>query len=125
MEIRLENLEFFAYHGCFEEEQKIGTYFSVDVAINYDGTACEKTDNLQFALNYQTVYEVIKSEMMKPSKLLEHVVYRIIQAISETFSEMKLENIYVGVSKLNPALAVGGKVGKVTVSKRIDLLPKK
>ncbi len=29
--ISIEGMEFFAYHGCFKEEQVIGTKFSIDL----------------------------------------------------------------------------------------------
>ncbi len=28
--ISIEKMEFYSYHGCFEEERKIGTWFNVD-----------------------------------------------------------------------------------------------
>ena len=28
--VELENMSFYGFHGCFEEEQKIGTNFRVD-----------------------------------------------------------------------------------------------
>ena len=32
-QIFLEGLEFYAYHGCFSEEQVIGTWFNVDAVL--------------------------------------------------------------------------------------------
>ena len=29
--ISIEKMEFYSYHGCFEEERKIGTWFNVDL----------------------------------------------------------------------------------------------
>ncbi len=44
--IALEGMEFFAYHGCFEEEKIIGTRFIVDLYIDADTSEAEKTDDL-------------------------------------------------------------------------------
>ncbi len=33
-QIALENMEFYAYHGCFSEEQIIGTHFIIDLLLN-------------------------------------------------------------------------------------------
>ncbi|MFO7864648.1 MAG: dihydroneopterin aldolase, partial [Salinivirgaceae bacterium] len=56
--IELENMEFFAYHGCYEQEQVVGNRFLVDLTLH---TNCEKpqqTDNIEDALNYLKVYEL-------------------------------------------------------------------
>ena len=34
--ISIENMEFYAYHGCFEEEQMIVTRFQVDLNMEVD-----------------------------------------------------------------------------------------
>ena len=34
--ISIENMEFYAYHGCFKEEQQIGTWFQIDLNIEAD-----------------------------------------------------------------------------------------
>ena len=41
--ITIENMEFYAYHGHFEEEQKIGTWFSLDLTMDVD-TNCTAPD---------------------------------------------------------------------------------
>ena len=35
-EIRINKMSFFAHHGCFEEERKIGTKFQVDCEFETD-----------------------------------------------------------------------------------------
>ena len=49
--ILLEGMEFFAYHGCFREEQLIGTKFIVDIDINFDTASAEQSDHLHDTLN--------------------------------------------------------------------------
>ena len=61
--ISLEGMEFFAHHGCFEEEQIIGTKFIVDFYYESDTAEAEKTDDLDVTINYQSVYNIIKKEM--------------------------------------------------------------
>lgn len=48
--ISIENMEFYAYHGCFEEEQKIGTRFQVDLNMEVDTSLSENSDNLMILL---------------------------------------------------------------------------
>ncbi|MCD4772042.1 MAG: dihydroneopterin aldolase, partial [Bacteroidales bacterium] len=72
-QISLNGMKFFAYHGCFEEEQVIGTNFIVDLEIETDTSKSEETDELSDTINYQEVYLLVKKEMEQNSKLLEHV----------------------------------------------------
>lgn len=110
--IALQGMEFFAYHGCCKEEQKTGNKFIVDVAFSAQTDLAEKSDNLSKTVNYQSVYEVIKTEMAIPSHLIEHVARRIMNALIKKFPGIK--DINITVAKLNPPL--GGKVEKVQFS---------
>lgn len=105
-------MEFFSYHGCFKEEQIIGTRFLVDVSLDTDTREAEKTDNLHDTVNYQSVYLAVKDEMAIKSKLLEHVSRRIINRLFRDFTTIMA--IEMTISKMNPP--VGGKVDSVSVS---------
>ncbi len=107
--IVLEGMEFFAYHGCFKEEQVIGALFLVDLEFETDTAAAERSDHLADTLNYQEVYGLVKREMEQKSHLLEHVARRILDAAGKAFPQMK--RIRVKVIKTNPP--VGGKVHSV------------
>lgn len=111
--IKLNKMEFFAYHGCFEEETVVGNYFDVDMSIKTATQRAEVSDDLEQALNYQMVYNVVAREMEKPSKLLEHVTRRIINALYTEFSD-KILKVKVTVNKKNPPL--GGKIQSVSVT---------
>lgn len=108
--IILEGMEFFAYHGCFHEEQIIGTRFVVEVALETDTTKAEISDHLEDTVNYQAVYGLVRHEMEQKSQLIEHVGRRILNAIKEAFPE--ITSLQVTLSKVNPPL--GGKVKQVT-----------
>lgn len=110
-QIVLEDMEFYAYHGCFAEEQIIGGKFLITVKIVTDTVEAEKSDNITKTINYQEVYAVIKKEMAQKSKLLEHVASRIADALKNHFPAV--EKISVKVTKINPP--VGGKMGGVSV----------
>ncbi|MCQ2300149.1 MAG: dihydroneopterin aldolase [Bacteroidales bacterium] len=109
--ISIDNMKFYAYHGCFSEEQKIGTYFTVNVRMETDTTQAQKSDDLSHTVNYLAVYQVVKREMMTPSHLLECVADRIGNAILGEFPSV--ENVVVKVSKMNPPL--GGQMESVSV----------
>jgi 7,8-dihydroneopterin aldolase/epimerase/oxygenase len=108
--ILLEGLEFFAYHGHYQEERVIGTKFIVDVEYEYPSDPAEVSDKIADALNYQEVFMVVKREMEITSHLLEHVARRILDAIHHAFPAAG--KVRVKISKVNPQL--GGKVKHVS-----------
>ena len=109
--ITIENMEFYAYHGHFEEEQKIGTWFSLGLTMEVDTSKAELSDELEDTVDYSAVYQVVKEQMMIPSKLLEHVGRRILDTIKERFPDVK--NAQLKVRKMNPPL--GGKMSFVSL----------
>jgi 7,8-dihydroneopterin aldolase/epimerase/oxygenase len=110
--ISLEGMEFFAYHGCYREEQVVGTKFIVDLYIEADLSKSEKSDNLSDTTNYQEVYLLVKKEMETNSFLLEHIGRRILNSVKEHFPEIL--KVKIKVSKMNPQL--GGKIKNVSIS---------
>ncbi|MDR0694072.1 MAG: dihydroneopterin aldolase [Prevotellaceae bacterium] len=110
--ISLRNMEFFAPHGCFEEERLTGACFSVDATIQTNLQQPAHSDNLNDTVNYQQLYDIVKREMQRPSNLLEHVAGRILQALYEEFNN--IDNATVTIRKHNPPL--GGKVGDASVT---------
>jgi dihydroneopterin aldolase len=110
-QILLENMEFYAFHGHYEEEQKTGNRFLVSLTIDADLKKPSVTDDLNDAIDYSRVYEVVRQEMKVPSKLLEHVAGRIVNSLYKSFSG--IEKIAVKVTKLNPM--VGGKTEGVSI----------
>lgn len=109
--ISIEQMEFYAYHGCFREEQIIGTRFLVDLYLDLDTQKAEKTDGLADTVNYQEVYLLVKRQMDIKSKLLEHVGKRILDAIRENYPQVSSARLKI--SKMNPPL--GGKIGNVSL----------
>lgn len=110
--ILLEEMRFFAHHGVFDEERQTGNYFTVDLKMKVSLANAAESDNLIDTLNYGTAYEIVKKEMAIPSKLLEHVAKRIIDALFDEFGR-QLASVEIKLSKHNPPL--GGEVGKATV----------
>ena len=84
VEIEINDMQFYAHHGCYDLEQKVGTYFTVSLRMKYDATEAIETDDITKAVSYLSVYQTIKKEMDKPSHLIENVAYRIKQAVNLT-----------------------------------------
>lgn len=113
--VSLEDMEFFCYHGCREDEKINGNTFMVDFKGTFRSDAGQ-TDALEDTINYGDVYRVIKAQMQIRSNLLEHVACRIADTISAEFPAY--EAIEVTVSKKNPP--VDGPCSWSRVTTRLD-----
>jgi len=111
-EIHLEDMEFYAFHGHFKEEQIVGNRFLVNLTLSTNMERPGESDNLKDALNYQEAYEIVKQEMGKKSHLLEHIARRILDALYEHFDG--IDQAGIKVSKMNPPM--GGKMDRVSVT---------
>lgn len=109
--ISLENMEFHAFHGVLEHENQLGNTFLVSVSMEVDTDKAGNSDELHDTLNYQLVYNVVKEQMSIPSKLIEHVGQRILDAVFNAFPQISELNVHL--SKLNPPL--GAKVQRVSI----------
>jgi dihydroneopterin aldolase len=109
--IHLNDMEFYAYHGCFKEEQVAGNWFLVNLTLETDLNKAGETDNIKDTLNYQAAYALVKHEMAQKSNLLEHVAKRILDKLFQTFSQ--LEYARINISKMNPPM--GGRMKSVGV----------
>jgi len=67
--ITLEGLEFFAYHGYYDEEQKIGNKYSVDLTVYADLSEAAAEDKLSKTINYETLYNLVLAEIKKSARL--------------------------------------------------------
>jgi len=107
--VSLKGLEFFAYHGFYDEERKKGNNFICDVSVelkSFDSI----DDNIQDTVNYEDVYAIVEYEMTQTRKLIETVAYHIIQKIQV------LDNVTaasVKIHKLSPPIA--GKIDRAIV----------
>lgn len=109
--ILLENIEFYAHHGVFEQETLVGNIFIVNIKIKTDLSDATLSDQLDDTINYGSIYKIIKDEMSIPSKLLEHAGGRIIRALKANFHQ--IESIELKISKRNPPM--GGQIEYASV----------
>jgi len=115
--IELENMKFYAYHGHYEVEQKVGNHFLVSLQAETEMRTALQSDRLRDAVDYQQIYALVLREMEIPSHLLEHVAERI---LSSLLSEVKgISYARVKISKMNPPM--GGEIEKVSVTLERDM----
>ena len=108
--IKIEGIECYAYHGCLEEEAKIGGPFSVDVILNLDLTKAIATDELSETADYAVIHQIVREQMNIRSKLIEHVAGRILEQLKSKYSNAIIE---VTVTKFNPP--VNGQIKNASV----------
>lgn len=107
-ELFIEDIRLHAYHGCLEEEGRIGGKYRVDIKAVADFDACANTDDLNKTVDYVVVYDLVKEQMAIRSKLIETVAKRIalkLQAHYAWVSEWE-----VSLTKFNPP--TGGSLGQ-------------
>ena len=105
-------MEFRAYHGCYDLEQKVGNRFRVGLKISAELGEVAERDDVTLAVNYLTVYEVVARVMQRKQRTIEAVAQNIIQAVRREFGQ--ITEVECRVSKLAPPL--GGKVAAVSVT---------
>lgn len=114
-EVALLGVEFYAYHGFYEEERRIGNKYIVDIKVQTDFTGSILDDNLDKTVDYEKLYTILKMEMDVPSKLLEHVAGRVMDKVYQAFSSIK--KIEIAIAKQNPPIGGICKESKVTLVK--------
>lgn len=102
--IFINDLRLYAHHGVMEQEQRVGAWFLVYVRVHYNIYRALESDSLGHALSYADVAEVVKEEMAKPSRLLEHVAGRIANAIFDRFPQAL--SVDLKLTKENPPMGV-------------------
>ena len=110
--IKVNNIKVYAFHGCLEEEAKIGSWYRVDIVVEGDLKKSSKSDNLKDTIDYVHLNSIVKEEMAIRSKLLEQVAQRILDRF---FNEIPLINkAKASVAKINPP--IGGNVEEVVIT---------
>ena len=104
-------MEFYAYHGVYAEEQKIGNLFEVTLSVDTDFRAGASSDDLTGTIDYGELYAIVAQVMAKRIKLLERIGHQIIIDIASKYPQAV--TIEVIVSKHNPP--IGGICAKSTI----------
>jgi dihydroneopterin aldolase len=100
--VSLEGMAFFARHGFYEEERKLGNRYEVDIAVETPLQDAATNDELTGTVNYEGLYRIVREEMETPSKLLEHVAGRILERTCREFPA--IYSVEVSISKFNPPI---------------------
>lgn len=110
--VTLEEMEFKAYHGCYDLEKEVGNRYLVTLSMDAELDDAARADDVSATINYLHVYETVSECMRRKSDILENVALRIIEAVYAGFPQVI--RACVTVSKLAPP--VGGKVRKASIT---------
>lgn len=110
--LRLNNLQFYAYHGALEEERTLGQAFQVDVEVKGDFAAREGADDLHWTVDYTLLYRAVAEIFQSQSfQLLETMAATIARSLLEKFQP--IQEVTVRVRK--PHVPMGGLLENVEV----------
>ena len=107
MNIILNEMKFYSYHGVLQQENTVGAEYKVSLDIETDFSEAAATDNLEGTINYAEIYQAVKEEMNIPAKLLEHLAYRISERLFADFPTIK--SIEITIFKENPPMGADCK----------------
>lgn len=109
--IEVNGIKIYAFHGCLEEEAKIGGNYLVDVMLNTNFLNAADMDDLTQTINYVDINKIVCEEMAIRSKLIEHVGQRIIQRIKKEIKNITY--LKIKVTKICPP--INGDVDNVAI----------
>lgn len=98
--IELEEMEFYAFHGVFEQESLVGNKFIVNLKLQTNIAEAMLTDEVTDTVSYADAFMIVHQEMGVRAKLLEHLTGRIVARLFDTFQA--IEGISIKLSKINP-----------------------
>lgn len=85
-QIKITDLEVFANHGVFPEENKLGQKFLVSAVLYTDTRKAGKTDDLTASIHYGEVSTFI-------TKYMKEHTYQLLERVAETLAEEMLKSI--------------------------------
>jgi dihydroneopterin aldolase len=105
-ELVLDEMEFYACHGWYEEERLTGSKFLVNVRLLFALDLGETFKDLNQVVNYEAVYNVAKEVMNQKIPLIEEVCRQLLIKIKALNSRTQNAGIEVSVTKCNPPIGM-------------------
>ncbi|MGZ5222530.1 MAG: dihydroneopterin aldolase [Chitinophagaceae bacterium] len=99
--IELRSLRFFADHGMYQEEMKVGNEFEVDIIMGCRAPR-KKITSIEQTINYVEVYRILQETFAVRRLLLETLAMDIAEQLEAQLSEM--QHVSICIRKLNPPI---------------------
>lgn len=105
VEISVNRIKVYAFHGCQSQERVVGTdfYVTISAIVGVEASAWHD-DCLEGTADYSRFVSITRREMTVPSNLLEHVAARIASSVLEECPSVL--KVSVTIEKENPPLGV-------------------
>ena len=100
--VEINGLRLFARHGLLAQERLTGNLFELTIHLRYPMLRAMESDALDGTLNYAEAVEVAREVMAEPSALLEHVVWRLKNALTARFP--LIEGGMIRLTKITPPI---------------------
>jgi len=89
MQIQIEGLEIYGYHGVLPEEKTLGQPFAFDVFLTLDECPGAHTDRVEDTIDYTEVIDVVTEVVTGQSfDLLERLSCAVAEAVLERFGSV-------------------------------------
>lgn len=103
--IRIEGIEFYAFHGVSPEEQQVGHRYWVDLSVWGDFRKAGITDELADTVSYSTLARlIVETATTQKFALLERLGEII--AVATLRHDERIEEVEVTVGKIHPPAKV-------------------
>jgi len=109
--IQVNGIRVYSHHGCLPEETKIGGNYVIDVELETNFLKAAINDSLNDTIDYVIINNIVLEEMEIPSKLIEHVGYRIYQRIKRESNT--IDKLTIKITKICPP--INGDVANVSI----------
>lgn len=94
--IRMKNCAFFAHHGVFEEEKKLGQRFYVDAVLIVDPGLSLDNDDIDGTVHYGIVFSTIEKIITGTRRyLIESLAQDVAKALCAQFPQIQKAEITV------------------------------
>ena len=101
MQVHLQRIKFFGFHGLYTGEEVTGGEFEVNLTAHYKPIQIPGKE-IQQTLDYTALLSIIRDRMHRPANLLETLATEIADEIMTKFSIVT--EVKISISKLHPPI---------------------
>ena len=110
--LEINDMQFYAFHGCLPEEALIGTNYTVSVEFKFSIANAANSDQIKDTIDYGEVFSICQRVMQVRKNLIEAVAQSMLQALLDRFKQT--ESIQLKLCKIQPPIV--GPVKKACIT---------
>lgn len=94
--IEIKNLQVYAHHGVYEQEQQLGQRFIVSAVLRADLSLAGKSDRIEDTVNYGSVARLITQTLQSQNyKLIERAAQAVAEAVLKSTNQISTVTIRI------------------------------